>query len=539
MATVAEPVDSRHLSKGRVDVLPAPRRTSRTGVAAPWTVCLTAVVLCLLAILWSALTNSLTLYGDARAHLDIARRLTDGLTPGFAQLGSVWLPLPHLLMAPFTAIDVLWHSAAAGAIVGAVSFLYSAVRVFGLAEELLNSRLAAWCAFLVYAFNLDLLYIQTTALTEPVLLALFVGAAYHLTRWTRTGAYRELLMAALMILGATMTRYEGWALLLVGLVIVAVWTRRHQPDAYRVQANVILFFSVAVYGIALWFLYNLIIFHDPLEFIHSSFSSGSQQASLAASGALLTKGSLPTSALTYAWAVVDIAGRATVVLGLLGIAAALTVQRHRHRLFAVLALLGAPAVFNVISLWLGQSTLRVPQVAPFGMWNDRYALMALPLLALGVGMLVRRWRALAPGVLLVVAVSAALAARGTPITVADGRYGLSGAAAAQTAHAATTLAHEYRGGEILADDSSASGIMFASGLNLKQFVTVGFHPYYEEAMANPAGEVHWVLAFDGDAISDAIGQHPDRFAAFHLVVREGRARLYTLPAGVSKASHSK
>jgi hypothetical protein len=528
MTTVAGSIDSPDLSERWVDVLPARRGATRTRVSTPWTVYLAALLLCIAAVLWSALTNSLTLYGDARAHLDIARHLTDGLTPGFAQLGSVWLPLPHLLMAPFTTIDALWHSAAAGAIVGGVSFLYSAVRVFSLAEGLLHSRLAAWCAFLVYALNLDLLYIQTTALTEPVLLALFVGAAYHLMRWTRTGAYRELLLTAFMILCTTLTRYEGWALLLVGLVIVAVWTRRFQPDPYRVQANVIMFVSVAGYGVALWFLYNLVIFHDPLEFIHSSFSSGAQQASLAASGILPTKGSVTTSALTYAWAVVDVAGRATVVLGLLGIAAAVAVRRNRHRLLAVLAFLVAPAIFNVVSLWLGQSTLRVPQVAPFGMWNDRYGLMALPLLALGVGLLVRRWRVLAPAVLLVVVVSTALAAQGTPITVADGRYGLSSVASGQTALTATTLAHDYHGGGILADDFSASGVMFASGLNLRQFVTVGFHPYFEQAMADPRRHVTWVLAFDGDAISHAIEQHPDRFAAFQIVLREGRARLYKL-----------
>jgi hypothetical protein len=246
---------------------------------------------------------------------------------------------------------------------------------------------------------------------------------------------------------------------------------------------------------------------------------------------------VPISALTYAWAVVDIAGRATVVLGLLGIAATVTMRRNRHRLLAVLAFLAAPVIFNVMSLWLGQSTLRVPQVAPFGMWNDRYGLMALPLLALGVGVLVRRWRVLAPGVLLVVVTSTALATQGTPITVADGRSGLSSAAAGQTALAAATLAHAYHGGGILADDYSASGIMFESGLNLRQFVTVGFHPYFEQAMADPARRVQWVLAFDGDAISDAIEQHPARFAAFHLVLREGRARLFTLPASGSKGAN--
>ena len=40
-------------------------------------------------------------YGDAIAHLHIARRVFDSHRPGLSQLGSVWLPLPHLLMIPF------------------------------------------------------------------------------------------------------------------------------------------------------------------------------------------------------------------------------------------------------------------------------------------------------------------------------------------------------------------------------------------------------------------------------------------------------
>ena len=45
------------------------------------------------------------LYGDAVAHINIARRVFDSRTPGLLQLGTVWLPLPHLLMIPFLISD--------------------------------------------------------------------------------------------------------------------------------------------------------------------------------------------------------------------------------------------------------------------------------------------------------------------------------------------------------------------------------------------------------------------------------------------------
>ena len=34
---------------------------------------------------------------DAKAHLVVARRVVDNLTPGWQQIGAVWLPLPHVL----------------------------------------------------------------------------------------------------------------------------------------------------------------------------------------------------------------------------------------------------------------------------------------------------------------------------------------------------------------------------------------------------------------------------------------------------------
>src|SRR2546429_431494 len=51
---------------------------------------------------------------DAIAHVNKARGLFDNLEPGIRQLGTVWLPLPHLLMAPLAAIDPFWRSGAAG-----------------------------------------------------------------------------------------------------------------------------------------------------------------------------------------------------------------------------------------------------------------------------------------------------------------------------------------------------------------------------------------------------------------------------------------
>src|SRR4030042_2715897 len=69
-------------------------------------------------------------YNDARSHLDIGRRVVEGLTPGLAQLGSVWLPLPHLLMIPTIWNDFFWHSGLSGAIISMISFICLGVIVY-------------------------------------------------------------------------------------------------------------------------------------------------------------------------------------------------------------------------------------------------------------------------------------------------------------------------------------------------------------------------------------------------------------------------
>jgi hypothetical protein len=62
-------------------------------------------------------------YGDAEAHLNIARRIFDSQTPGYDQIGTGWLPLPHWLMLPFAGVDGWWRSGIAGSISAAACFV--------------------------------------------------------------------------------------------------------------------------------------------------------------------------------------------------------------------------------------------------------------------------------------------------------------------------------------------------------------------------------------------------------------------------------
>jgi Dolichyl-phosphate-mannose-protein mannosyltransferase len=493
---------------------------------APLAVVMVACVVAIAATTWSALTHSMLLYGDARAHLDVARHVTDGLRPGLSQLGSVWLPIPQLLMVPLVALRPLWHNGAAGAIVGGACFTYAAVRIFTLVRELTADNLAAWCAFALFVANANMLYVQTTALTEPVLLAFLVGAVYHLVRWMRTFSVRSLTWAAVLTFLATLTRYEGWALLVAGIAVVAAWGMRSDRRRKSPEANLVLYCMIGSYGIVLWLIYNLTIFGNALYFLHSPYSAEAINGSQAHFGLLGTKGNLLESVLTYGWDALEVVGPALAIAAVVA-AAVLLVHRYpeRSRVAYALALLVAPAAFEVVSLYAGQTTIRVPQRAPHGMWNDRYGLVFLPFCVVAIGVLVGRRRILGA---LAWAAGVALAAMtlGTPLTLADGRSGTSSATAGHPELAAAYLHRHYHGGEVLADDSTVSAFMFATNLDLKEFVSPGFHPFWDHALLAPVQYVQWAVASPGDAITTDMKLHSDRFSSFRLAYKDGTVKIY-------------
>lgn len=92
-----------------------------------WMAALVAAIVGLVALSYSYTHHLVLTYSDAGSHLNIARRVLDSRNPGIAQLGTVWLPVPHILMQPFIQNDFLWHTGLAGSIVGFICYEIAAV----------------------------------------------------------------------------------------------------------------------------------------------------------------------------------------------------------------------------------------------------------------------------------------------------------------------------------------------------------------------------------------------------------------------------
>src|SRR5258705_13774440 len=100
-------------------------------------IALAAVLLSFVALLLSFSRGYLLLYGDAVAHLGIARRILDSRNPGLIQLGGVWLPVPHLLMVPFVQKLEWRQDGLAGALPSRICYIASVAGLDRLTAHLL------------------------------------------------------------------------------------------------------------------------------------------------------------------------------------------------------------------------------------------------------------------------------------------------------------------------------------------------------------------------------------------------------------------
>src|SRR5512134_2300060 len=105
---------------------------------------------------YSALDLTLSHY-DAKAHLVVARRIFDSLTPGWRQVGAVWLPLPHLLNLLPVQVDAFYRTGASAVAISVFSFGAGAWACANIVLGATGSRAGAVVAGLVFVLSPDML----------------------------------------------------------------------------------------------------------------------------------------------------------------------------------------------------------------------------------------------------------------------------------------------------------------------------------------------------------------------------------------------
>ncbi|MEP6783568.1 MAG: hypothetical protein ABI983_07855 [Acidobacteriota bacterium] len=158
---------------------------------------------------------------DAKAHLVVARRIFDSLTPSWEQIGAVWLPLPHLLNALPVQIDFMYRTGASAIAISIASFAITVACISALVRSLTGSRTGAILAAGLFALNPDVLYLQSTPMTEPLLFALSSLVVLHLAQWAIAPEMPIRRAAGWTIVAACLTRYEAWPIVGAAMTIAA------------------------------------------------------------------------------------------------------------------------------------------------------------------------------------------------------------------------------------------------------------------------------------------------------------------------------
>ncbi|MEK7165257.1 MAG: hypothetical protein AAB874_00420 [Patescibacteria group bacterium] len=477
------------------------------------------------------LQNGLGLsYNDARSHLDIGRRVVEGLKPGLAQLGSVWLPLPHLLMVPTIWNDFMWHSGLAGALQSMVSYVATSLLIYLFLRQLGVGMWGRLVGVGIFAANLNVLYLQATAMTELLLIATLTAGSYELVMWHKEDKVLRLIRSAFWVMLASLVRYEGWFLLLYSLALITIHVWRKK--GYKVtEGTLILFGTLAAFGIALWFLWNTLIFKDPFYFAFGPFSARSQQRQLETAGVLATKGDLVLSLKVYLYALIYNSYALQAILGLCGAFVLWLDKKIPLSVRIASTVLISPFLFNILALYLGHSVLFIQGISGNTWFNVRYGVMMLPSIAIFVGFLIDRMKDLRITLIgLMLFVTFFAFANSDAVTIDDARVGSSQKNVSEVSGYLNQHAKDKKG-FILISAASHDAIIFSSGLPMKRFIHEGTGAYWESATTSPDRWARWIVARtydDNDLTWKAVSKVPTFLERYDLVSKYPFADIYML-----------
>ena len=493
----------------------------------------------------------LLLYGDAVAHLGIARRILDARYPGLSQLGGVWLPLPHVLMLPFIGKMEMWQTGFAAVPMSMLSFAFSVAGVWRVARRMMRPRWAL-VATAFYALNPNLLYLSVTAMTEALFLALLiwtVAMTMECVAALRAGAagtaQARMIVAGVLILGQVFTRYDGW---IIGAIVWAViaWAWWHSTVREKLRGAMVAFTVLCVMGPVLWFWYNAHFEHDWLDFMRGPYSAKQIERKTAPPGQHYRGWHNPGWALLFytRTAQVDAAvwetGFGLMAAALYG----LWVSWRRRMDAAVSArgesmawLLWVPLPFYVYSVAWGSVPIFIPQLWPHSYYNARYGMEMLPALALYGALAGERldvWlrgRGDAPGkigarfwqpvaMLLCVANCVAMMYR-IPLVLKEGMVNATTRQALEK-QLAVVLTEFPADVPVMMSTSAHIGAVQRAGRTLKSMVSEGDNDSWVLALADPAHNAGFVIALKGDPVAAAVKAHPEGLKELEVLCTTGQ-----------------
>jgi hypothetical protein len=433
----------------------------------------------------------------------------DSLLPGWQQVGAVWLPLPHLLNMLPVQNDWLYHTGASGI---ALSVLSLSVAIWAVASIIIRttrSIIGALTAAALILLNPNVLYLQSTPMTEPMLFATTLLAVMFTCEWL--DGLRSPAAAGLTLAAACMTRYEAWPIAAAIVVLAA---------AVRLRRGVAVGATIGgAAGLAVPSAIAIALF-----LVNSRWTTGSWFVS---SGFFVPEN---TDALGHASVAFD-----QVKLGLYQLSGpALVWSGYAGAIVIVIAFAGRQSL--VVLLALAASAM-LPWYAylqghPFRIRYDVPLIVACSAFAgAGIGLV---WRPVRP-VIASIVVAAALAQahpldRTAPLVIESQR---DAANRAERAAVTNYLVKHWDGTTIMMSMGSLAHYMHdlsAQGFRLHDFLHEGNGEIWVLALKKPATVVRWIAieekAEGGDVLCQEAHRHPRFLDGFERVAEGGGVALY-------------
>jgi hypothetical protein len=464
------------------------------------------------ALYYAQLGLTLSHY-DAKGHLVVARRVVDSLTPGWRQIGAVWLPLPHLLNLLPVQIDVLYRTGASGVAISIASATCAAYAIFSLVAHRGGSLVAAATAAALLTLNPNTLYLQSTPMTEPLLIALLLASTWLVRDWVDEESRRNRVRAGIALFLACWTRYEAWPV--AGILIALAWIARIRLGepvrrAFRAVARLALYPLAAAAGF-------VILSRATVGewFVSTGFFVAENKA---LDQPLVAAGQVVGGAVTIAGMPLVVAGCA----GAVAVAVAALVSRYRASALVALAPLASAALpwYAFVHGHPYRVRYMVLQVA------------SLALVSCGALTLARRQIA-AAGAIALIAVTLYLRPPLDPnaAMVREAQWDRPNAAARQTV--TNYLQAHWDGQPVMASMGSLGHYMqelSRAGFNLADFLHEGNGDLWKAALATPSPYVHWILveekAEGGDMLAQRAHEDPAFLEGFTRAASGGGVALY-------------
>ncbi|HEU4934965.1 MAG TPA: hypothetical protein VFT39_00830 [Vicinamibacterales bacterium] len=450
---------------------------------------------------------------DARAHLVVARRIIDSLTPGWQQIGAVWLPLPHLLNMLPVQIDALYRT---GASAIAISVLSIALATWAMSEAIrrtTGSAAGAIAAAALLLLNPNVLYLQSTPMTEPLLFATVMVSIALTVRWLEDIS-QSPTAAGTALAAACLTRYEGWpiAAAIVALA-VGVLIRRGAPIRTTLGAGarltaypaiaIALFLVNSRWTVGSWFVTSGFFVAENVDALAHPLVAWDQ----------LREGLYRLSGTALVWS-----GYAGTIL--------IVIAYVRSRTRAPLALILAPIAAAALPL------SAYVQGHPFRIRYDLPLVAACAALAGGgIGLLWLRIQPIAAALVITAAlVQAHPLDPAAPLIVESQRDAVN----QKGREAVTAYLVQHRDGRTIMMSMGSLGHymhdLSAHGFVIRDFLHEGNGDIWNFAITDPKAVVGWIAieekAEGGDALFVEARRHPAFLDGFIRVAEGGGVALY-------------